>query len=433
MRIYDIIEKKRDSTPLSKEEIEFFVRELTSERIEDYQATALIMAMFINGMNREETVNLTTAMAHSGDMLDLSSVNGPTADKHSTGGVGDKTSFIVAPICASLGIKMAKMSGRGLGHTGGTIDKLESIPGYKVSLSTEEFFEQVNKIGIALIGQTGNLAPADKKIYALRDATATVDNTALITSSIMSKKLAAGAENIVLDVKCGSGAFMKTEKDAKALAEMMVQIGKDCNKNISAVITNMDIPLGTHIGNSLEVSEAVDILKNGGDLELRELCLVLSANIISLALKKSFDESYKNAVNALESGKALKKFKELVSAQGGDISVIDDTDLLPKAKYSFDIISQQEGYISSMDSRLIGESSVLLGAGREKKDDTIDYSAGIILCKKTGDKISVGDKIATLYSNDKSKFLPSSKVFISSITVSDGKPTQKPLILNTIR
>ena len=283
MRIYDIIEKKRDGHKLTKEEIDFFVQEYTRENIEDYQASALLMAIFINGMDEEETVNLTESMAHSGDMLDLSAINGITADKHSTGGVGDKTSLVVAPICSSLGIKMAKMSGRGLGHTGGTIDKLESINGFNVTLDTDDFFKQVNEIGISIIGQTGNLAPADKKIYALRDVTATVGNISLIASSIMSKKIAAGAKNIVLDVKCGSGAFMKDEASATELAEMMVKIGKKCGRNIAAVITNMDIPLGSNVGNALEIKEVIDILNNKGDKQLRELCLVLSTTILSIS------------------------------------------------------------------------------------------------------------------------------------------------------
>lgn len=433
MRIYDIIEKKRDNKKLTKDEIEYFVKGFTSGEIKDYQASALIMAIFINGMDMEETVNLTYSMAHSGDMLDLSALGNCTADKHSTGGVGDKTSLIVAPICASLGVKMAKMSGRGLGHTGGTIDKLESIAGYKVAIPTDEFFKQVNEIGIALIGQTGNLAPADKKIYALRDVTATVDNISLIASSIMSKKLAAGAHNIVLDVKCGSGAFMKTPEDAEKLADLMVKIGKDCGRNTAAVITNMDIPLGTHIGNALEIKEAVSILKNGGDSELRELCLILSANILTLAFKKSYDASYKMAVEALESGKAFEKFKQLVSAQGGDISVIDNTDLLPKATYEFEVTAKNDGFISNMDSRLIGEASVILGAGREKIEDKIDYSAGIVIAKKTGDKVNIGDKIAILYSNDKSKFRPAEEVFKKAIKITDSKPELKPLVYKTIR
>ncbi len=433
MRIYDIIEKKRDGQKLTKEEIDFFVQEYTAGRIEDYQASALLMAVYINGMDEEETVNLTESMAKSGDMLDLSAINGITADKHSTGGVGDKTSLVVAPICASLGIKMAKMSGRGLGHTGGTIDKLESIEGYNTSIDTDAFFKQVNEIGIALIGQTGNLAPADKKIYALRDVTATVGNISLIASSIMSKKIAAGAKNIVLDVKCGSGAFMKDEKSAAELAEMMVKIGKKCGRNMAAVITNMDIPLGSNVGNALEIKEVVDILNNKGDRQLRELCLVLSATILSISYGWEYEDAYKKAENALIDGTALNNLKELVSAQGGNTQMIDNTDLLPKCDKSLEIKVKQDGFIQSIDSKIVGESAVLLGAGREKKTDTIDYGAGIILYKKTGDKISVGDTVATLYADSDEKLKNAERLFNTSYKIGAEKPETMPLIYKTIR
>lgn len=433
MRIYDIIEKKRDGARLTKEEIDFFVQEYTAERIEDYQASALLMAIFINGMDEEETVNLTESMARSGNMLDLSAIDGITADKHSTGGVGDKTSLVVAPICASLGIKMAKMSGRGLGHTGGTIDKLESIEGYNTSIDTDAFFKQVNKIGIALIGQTGNLAPADKKIYALRDVTATVDNVSLIASSIMSKKIAAGAQNIVLDVKCGSGAFMKNEQSATELAEMMVKIGKKCGRNMAAVITNMDIPLGSNVGNALEIKEVVDILNNKGDRQLRELCLVLSATILTISYDWDYHEAYKKAEKALLDGSAFNKLKELVSAQGGKTEMLDNTDLLPSCKKSLEIKAQRDGYIQSIDSRIVGESAVLLGAGREKKSDTIDYGAGIVLLKKTCDKASTNDTIAILYAETDEKLKNAEKLFNTSFTIGAEKPEIKPLIYKTIR
>lgn len=433
MRIYDIIEKKRDGHKLTKEEIDFFVQEYTAERIEDYQASALLMAIFINGMDEEETVNLTESMAKSGDMLDLSSINGITADKHSTGGVGDKTSLVVAPICASLGIKMAKMSGRGLGHTGGTIDKLESIEGYNTSIDTDAFFKQVNEIGIALIGQTGNLAPADKKIYALRDVTATVDNISLIASSIMSKKIAAGAQNIVLDVKCGSGAFMKDEKSAAELAEMMVKIGKKCGRNMAAVITNMDIPLGSNVGNALEIKEVVDILNDKGDRQLRELCLVLSATILSISYGWDYEDAYIKAENTLTDGSALNKLKELVSAQGGNTQMIDNTSLLPKCDNSLEIKANQNGFIQSIDSKIVGESAVLLGAGREKKTDTIDYGAGIILYKKTGDKVSVGDTVAILYADSDEKLKNAEKLFNTSYKIGAEKPETMPLIYRTIK
>ena len=433
MRIYDIIEKKRDGHKLTKEEIDFFVQEYTAERIEDYQASALLMAIFINGMDEEETVNLTESMAKSGDMLDLSAIDGITADKHSTGGVGDKTSLVVAPICASLGIKMAKMSGRGLGHTGGTIDKLESIEGYNTSIDTDAFFKQVNEIGIALIGQTGNLAPADKRIYALRDVTATVDNISLIASSIMSKKIAAGAQNIVLDVKCGSGAFMKDEQSAAELAEMMVRIGKKCGRNMAAVITNMDIPLGSNVGNALEVKEVVDILNNNGDRQLRELCLVLSATILSISYGWDYEDAYIKAENTLTDGSALNKLKELVSAQGGNTQMIDNTSLLPKCDNSLEIKANQDGFIQSIDSKIVGESAVLLGAGREKKTDTIDYGAGIILYKKTGDYVKKGEAIAALYADSDERLKNAEKLFKNALIFGDKKPCEQKLIYQTIR
>lgn len=429
MRIYDIIEKKRDGQKLTKEEIDFFVQEYTKENIEDYQASALLMAIFINGMDEEETVNLTESMAHSGDVLDLSAIDGITADKHSTGGVGDKTSLIVAPICATLGIKMAKMSGRGLGHTGGTIDKLESIKGFNVSLETEDFFNQVNKIGISIIGQTGNLAPADKKIYALRDVTATVDNISLIASSIMSKKIASGAKNIVLDVKCGSGAFMKDEKSATELAELMVKIGKKCCRNMAAVITNMDIPLGSNVGNALEINEVIDILKNKGDEQLRELCLVLSATILSISYNWDYDEAYKKAEQTIVDGSAYKKFVEFVTAQSGN----DEMSIAPVSSKSLEIKADKDGYIASIDSRIVGESAVLLGAGREKKTDNIDYGAGIVLYKKTGEKVSVGDTIAILYAESDERLKNAEKLFNTSFVIDDKKPEIKPLIYKTIR
>ncbi len=429
MRIYDIIEKKRDGHKLTKEEIDFFVQEYTKGNIEDYQASALLMAIFINGMNEEETVNLTESMANSGDMLDLSAIDGITADKHSTGGVGDKTSLVVAPICASLGIKMAKMSGRGLGHTGGTIDKLESIEGFNVTLKTDDFFKQVNEIGISIIGQTGNLAPADKKIYALRDVTATVGNISLIASSIMSKKLAAGAQNIVLDVKCGSGAFMKDEKSATELAKAMVKIGKKCGRNMAAVITNMDIPLGSNVGNALEIKEVIDILNNKGDEQLRELCLVLSATILSISFDWNFDEAYKKAEQIIINGSAYEKFIEFVEAQGGN----SDFATLPVAKKSLEIKANKDGYIQSIDSRIVGESAVLLGAGREKKTDIIDYGAGIVLYKKTCDRVSVGDTIAILYAENDDKLKNSEKLFNTSYVIGEEKPETMPLIYKTIR
>lgn len=429
MRIYDIIEKKRDGQKLTKEEIDFFVQKYTIGELEDYQASALLMAIFINGMDEEETINLTESMAKSGDTLDLSSIDGITADKHSTGGVGDKTSLVVAPICASLGIKMAKMSGRGLGHTGGTVDKLESINGFNVSMDIDSFFKQVNDIGIAIIGQTGNLAPADKKIYALRDVTATVDNISLIASSIMSKKIAAGAKNIVLDVKCGNGAFMKDEKSAVRLAELMVKIGKNCGRNIAAVITNMNTPLGSNIGNALEIQEVIQILENKGDIQLRELCLGLSATILSISYSIDYEDAYKKAEITLKDGSALKKFKEFIKAQGGNLDMLN----LPSSEKSLEIKAEQDGYIQNMNSRIIGESAVLLGAGREKKNDAIDYSAGIVLKKKTCETVSVGDTVAVLYAQTDEKLKNAERLFKTSFTIGSEKPKNMPLIYKTIR
>ena len=429
MRIYDIIEKKRDGHKLTNKEIDFFVQEYTKGNIEDYQASALLMAIFINGMDEEETVNLTESMAKSGYTLDLSEINGITADKHSTGGVGDKTSLIVAPICASLGIKMAKMSGRGLGHTGGTIDKLESIEGFNVSLETKDFFKQVNEIGVSIIGQTGNLAPADKKIYALRDVTATVGNISLIASSIMSKKIAAGAQNIVLDVKCGSGAFMKNEKSATELAEAMVNIGKKCGRNMAAVITNMDIPLGSNVGNALEINEVIDILNNKGDSNLRELCLVLSATILSISYDWNYDQAYKKAEQSLLDGSAYNKFIEFTKAQSNN----SELRIAPVSKKSLEIKAESNGFIQHINSQIVGESAVLLGAGREKKTDIIDYGSGIVLYKKTGDNVSVGDTIAILYAETDERLKNAEKLFNTSFTIGTEKPKTMPLIYKTIR
>ena len=432
MRIYDIIAKKRDGYDLSDEEIAFFVRELTKGSIKDYQATALLMAIYIRGMSDREMITLTKEMAFSGDTLDLSEL-GITADKHSTGGVGDKTTLIVTPIVSSLGINVAKMSGRGLGHTGGTVDKLESINGFKVSLTPEEFISQVKKVGIAVVGQSGQLAPADKIIYSLRDATATVGSVPLIASSIMSKKLAAGSKTIVLDVKYGSGAFMKTTDDAEDLSRKMVDIGKAAGRNMAAVISDMDTPLGRNIGNALEIKEAVDTLKGNGPDDLREVCLTLATNIIALSLGIDEATARSRAEDALKSGRAYEKFREFISAQGGNIEVIDNTCLLPKADIVYDVIAQSSGYITNMQAEAIGSASVILGAGREKKDDIIDYSAGIILCKKTGDKVAKGEKIAEFHLSDKSRLPQAEKMFLSAVTIGDTAPEKQKLIYKVIR
>lgn len=433
MRIYDIIKKKRDGFELSREEIEFFIKGYVDGSIYDYQAAALCMAIFFKGMTEKETAYLTLAMANSGDTVDLSRFGDKTVDKHSTGGVGDKTTLIVAPIVTSLGCVMAKMSGRGLGHTGGTVDKLESIKGFNVELSPEEFFNQVEKNGVAVVGQSGNLTPADKKLYALRDVTATVDSIPLIASSIMSKKLAAGSHTIVLDVKYGSGAFMKTAEEAEVLATEMVKIGKNCGRNMAAVITNMERPLGKNIGNSLEVIEAVEVLKGNGPEDLKEVCLTLASQIVSLCEKISESEARSLCEDALASGKALEKFKEWIASQGGDSSWIDNTDLFPKAKYKFEIKAEKEGYISKMDAESIGIASVILGAGRETKEDTIDMSAGIVLNKKTGDRIAKGDTLATLYTCNETSFNSAKEKYLSAIILSNEKPKEEVLVVKIVR
>ena len=429
MRMYDIIKKKRDGFSLTKDEIDFFIKGYVDGSIPDYQASAFCMAVFYKGMTEEETANLTMAMASSGDTVDLSRFGTLSADKHSTGGVGDKTTLIVAPICASLGCVMAKMSGRGLGHTGGTIDKLESIDGFNTALSPEEFFAQVEKIGIAVVGQTGNLTPADKKLYALRDVTATVDSMPLIASSIMSKKLAAGAKNIVLDVKYGSGAFMKTPEDAEALAKEMVKIGKACSRNTTALITNMSRPLGNNIGNALEVQEALEVLNGDGPEDLREVCLSLATQLVSVTKNISTDEARLLTEDALYSKKALTKFKEWIVVQG---SAKPDPEF-QKADYSHEITAPCDGFIMSADAEKIGVSAVILGAGREKKDDTIDMSAGIILNKKTGDKINKGDLLATLYSCNKDSFENAEKRFLEALEFSENEPPKEPLIYKVIK
>lgn len=433
MRIYDIISKKRDGLELTQEEIAFFVRGFTKGEIKDSQAAALLMAIYLRGMTDRETVCLTNEMAHSGDMLDLSAVPGVTVDKHSTGGVGDKTTLVVAPVVASLGAKVAKMSGRGLGHTGGTVDKLESIEGFRTELSPEEFINQVKDIGICVVGQSGDLAPADKKLYALRDETATVGCIPLIASSIMSKKLAAGAECIVLDVKTGSGAFMKTVEDARALSEKMVQIGKSCNRKVAALITDMNTPLGNNIGNALEVAEAAEVLNGKGPSDLREVCIALAANIISLSENIELEKAKQLAELSLKDGSAFLKFCEMVKLQGGKVSRILDTSLLPQAKFRRKVLSPKDGFVSFTDAEKIGSASVVLGAGRKTKEDKIDPAAGIILSKKAGDAVQKGDELATLLSNDESLFDESEKLLLSAYEFSDSAPEKTPLIYETVK
>ncbi len=430
--MYDIIDRKKNGEELTKSEIEYSVGGFTRGEIPDYQASALLMAIWFCGMNDRELADLTLSMAHSGDMINLDAVDGFTVDKHSTGGVGDKTTLIVAPAVAACGGKVAKMSGRGLGFTGGTIDKLESIPGFNTSVGEKEFIDNVNKIGLCIAGQTGEIAPADKKIYALRDVTATVDSIPLIASSIMSKKLAAGSKGIVLDVKCGSGAFMKTYEDAKLLAEKMTAIGQRAGRKTVALITNMDIPLGRAVGNALEVKEAVKILKNEQKDELYEVSVALAAHMLSLVNSKDIYECEKMIRLAIENGSALEKLKEAVGAQGGDISYIDDTSKFIDVSVCIEYKAEKSGYINKIDAQKIGRASVLLGAGREKKDDVIDFGAGIYLCKKTGDEVREGDTVARLYTN-KNEYADSALAVIKeAFDYSQKKPYIGKTVLGTV-
>ena len=433
MRMYDVITKKKHGEELSDSEIREFITEYTEGRVPDYQVSALMMAIYFKGMCDRETSTLTMAMSTSGDTVDLSEFGTLTVDKHSTGGVGDKTTLVVAPIAASLGCRLAKMSGRGLGHTGGTVDKLESFPGFDTSLTPERFFAQVREHGIAVIGQSGNLAPADKKLYALRDVTATVDSIPLITSSIMSKKLAAGSNSIVLDVKCGSGAFMREPEDAETLATKMVEIGKRCGRNMAALITNMDIPLGYAIGNSLEVKEAYSILSGEGPDDLRAVCVELATNMVSLALGYTAEEAREKVLDAIASGKAKSKFTEWIIAQGGDATLAENPALLPESSIKHEVRATKDGYISKMNAEEIGVSSVILGAGRETKDSIIDHSAGIVLVKKLGDKVSVGDTLAVLHTNNKDAISAAEAKFLGAISMSDEKVEVGKLIYKTIR
>ena len=432
MRIYDIIEKKKQGLALSEREIRFFANGVADGSIPDYQAAALLMAICLRGMNAEETFLLTAAIAESGEQIDLSAYGEHTADKHSSGGVGDKTTLILAPIAAACGAVMAKMSGRGLGHTGGTVDKLESIRGYRTTLSPEEFGALVKKNGIAVIGQSGNLAPADKKLYALRDVTATIDSVPLIASSIMGKKLAAGAKTIVLDVKYGSGGFMKTPEEATHLAEVMVAIGKQYGRKVAALITNMDVPLGNAVGNALEVKEAVEVLQGRGSEDLRTLCLALAGTILRLSFELDEKEAMKRATEALHCGAAFETLCRWIGGQGGDLKVLQDPSLLPSAPLSLDILAAQDGYVFHMNAERIGESCVLLGAGRQKKDDILDMGAGIILHKKTGAAVRRGERIATLYASTDERLKNAQKVFLSALTYADEAPKMQPLIYKII-
>lgn len=431
MRMYDIIQKKRDGAVLSDAEIKWVIENYVKGEIPDYQVSALCMAIYFQGMTLEETLALTLAVRDSGDRLDFSDINGLRVDKHSTGGVGDKTSLVVAPIVASLGVKVAKMSGRGLGHTGGTIDKLEAIPGFCTDLEVDRFKKIVNEIGIAIVGQNASLAPADKLLYALRDVTATVDSLPLIVSSIMGKKLAADDDCIVLDVKTGSGSFMKTPEASRKLAEWMVEIGKRAGKRMRALITDMDRPLGYAIGNSLEVVEAIHTLQGKGPEDLTELCIALSAHILELAEKGDYQQCETMAKEAISSGKALQTFAEMVKAQGGDSSWILQPEKFAKAAYSHVVVSKESGYIVGVDTESYGVASLLLGAGRNTKEDVIDAAAGIYLQAKTGDFVKVGDPIATLYS-EKNNFSAAEARLLAATKIAKEAPKKEPLILDIV-
>ena len=402
MRMIDIIEKKRDGKSLTKEEIEFFVNGYTNGEVPDYQASSLAMAIFFQDMNDEERAALTMSMVNSGEKIDLSDINGIKVDKHSTGGVGDTTTLVLAPLVAAVGVPVAKMSGRGLGHTGGTIDKLESVKGFNVEISEKDFIKLVNDNQVAVIGQSGNLTPADKKLYALRDVTGTVNSIPLIASSIMSKKIAAGADAIVLDVKTGSGAFMKTLDDAEALAHAMVRIGNNVGRNTMAIISDMSQPLGNAIGNALELKEAIATLKGNGPKDLTELVLTLGSQMVVLAEQAtSLDEARQMLIDAIKSGKALNKFKTFLSNQGGDDSIVDSPEKLPSAKYQVEFKAKKDGYITEIIANEIGIASMMLGAGRQTKEDVIDLGVGIVLNKKVGEHVEKGENILTIHTNTK--------------------------------
>lgn len=433
MRFSDLIIKKRNGLKLTENDIKFMIEEYNEGKIPDYQMSAMLMAIYFKGMNNSEIRYLTKAMIDSGKIIDLSSIPGIKVDKHSTGGVGDTTTLALAPMVAAAGVQVAKMSGRGLGHTGGTIDKLESIEGFKTELSLNKFIKIVKKVGVSIISSTSDLVPADKKLYALRDVTGTVDSIPLIASSIMSKKLAAGADAIVLDITTGSGAFMREYKDALKLGKIMVDIGLEFKKEIIGVVSNMDEPLGFAIGNSLEVKEAIEILKNKGPEDLRRLCLVLGSYMLKLGrVTKTYQEGKNKLEKILKSGVALNKFKEMIIAQGGNSGIIDNPELLPLAKHCTKIKANKSGYIQKIDSRLVGESAMLLGAGREEKESKIDLSVGIVLKKKVGNRININEDLADVHYNDSEKLKEAKKKLLSSFIIGNKKPVKLPLILATI-
>jgi pyrimidine-nucleoside phosphorylase len=434
MRAYDIIYKKREGQKLNKEELQFLINGYVEGNIPDYQMSAWAMAVYFQGMDAEETADLTMLMAESGDMIDLSPIKGTKVDKHSTGGVGDTTTLILAPLVASAGIPVAKMSGRGLGHTGGTIDKLESIPGFNTSLSRDKFFDNVNQHGVAVVGQTGNLTPADKKLYALRDVTATVESIPLIASSIMSKKLAGGADAIVLDVKTGNGAFMKDFENAKKLAEAMVAIGKEVGRDTAAYITDMNQPLGRAVGNALEVKEAIKTLRGEGPEDLTELCIELGSGMLQLADKvEDAAEGKKILRENLKNGKALAKFTEMISAQGGNSKVVEDLSLLPTADASVEVKAEKSGYVSEIKALDVGLSAMILGAGRENKESEIDLAVGLELNKKTGDQVNKGDTLAVLYYNDSSNLAEAKQKLLEAFTITEANKEKNNLIYEIIK
>ncbi|MCR4955292.1 MAG: pyrimidine-nucleoside phosphorylase [Lachnospiraceae bacterium] len=428
MRMYDLIAKKRDGKALTTEEINYLIDGYVKGEIPDYQMSAFLMAVYFQGMTKEETHAMTMAVAHSGDMVDLSGITGIKVDKHSTGGVGDKITLIIAPMVAAQGVRVAKMSGRGLGHTGGTIDKLESIPGFRTDLNQKEFFETVNKTGLSVIGQSGNMTPADKMMYALRDVTATVESIPLIAVSIMGKKLAAGSDCILLDVKTGSGAFMKSVDDAILLAQEMVEIGERAGKRTEAVITNMDVPLGKNIGNALEVQEAVAILKGEGPKDLHQESVNLAASMLHLAGKGSLEECKVMAEKTLTDGSALSHFADMVKAQGGDETYIQHPENFKDTAFHYEVKAQKSGYITHMNTEEIGISSTLLGAGRETKESIIDPAAGIVIEAKTGDMVKEGDLLATLYANKEELFEASAKRYANAIEIKDEAPSKQHVI-----
>ena len=433
-RFVDLIQKKKNGETLTKEEIDFMITDYVAGKIPDYQMSAMLMAIYFNGMENEELAAFTLAMRDSGDLVDLSPIEGIKVDKHSTGGVGDKTTLIVGPIVAACGVPVAKMSGRGLGFTGGTLDKLESISGFRIDLSAQEFFETVKKTGISVIGQTGNLAPADKLLYALRDVTATVDSIPLIAASVMSKKLAAGSDKIVLDVTTGSGAFMKNTRDAKKLAKHMVAIGNHAGKETVAILTGMEEPLGFAIGNNMEVKEAIEVLKGDGPEDVKEVSVALAGMMLSLGMENvSHSQGKRMAKKALSSGQAFEKFKEMVQAQGGDIRYVEHPEFFERDAFEGEVLAAEDGFLSGMDTEKIGVAAGLLGAGRETKDSVIDMSAGIYLEKKIGDTVKKGEPIAICYAGTKEKLNRGMAMFESSIRYSKEAPRIPKLIVDIIR